>query len=132
MTKENDKRSERYLFVDKVKVEVEIEMYRKIDRFDKRQKYRDLIYSELKGQAFDEALHGKSDCAEDEAINRILYEALYAALDRLSAEDRSLIRELFYLGTSERSLAEKLNMLQSSLHYHKDRILRALRKTIKF
>ncbi len=123
---------ERYLLVNKVKVEVDIEIYREIDRFDKRQKYRDLAYLKLKEKAFDENVYGKTEGTEDEALDHVLLCELRKALAKLSPDEQTIIDELFNKGTSERSLAEMLGVLQSTLHYRKKAILQKLRESIKF
>lgn len=61
---------------------------------------------------------------EDKVLTTIL---LSKALKTLTSEERELIRELFYLGKTERQVSETLNMAKTTLHRQSKRILDKLK-----
>lgn len=61
---------------------------------------------------------------EDKVLAIIL---LNKALKTLTPKERELIRELFYLGKTERQVSETLNMAKTTLHRQSKRILDKLK-----
>lgn len=66
----------------------------------------------------------QEELLEDKVLTTIL---LDKALKTLTSEERELIRELFYLGKTERQVSEMLNMAKTTLHRQRKRILDKLR-----
>ena len=122
----------RYIKVNNKKVEIDLETYRKIDAFDKKQKYSNYNYMKNAKSQYNDNIH--TSCYEDvgeKVIKDIFIEKLNTSLEKLTDEERHIIYELFYLGTSERSLAEELSISRSTLQYKRDLILEKLKKFIK-
>lgn len=68
---------------------------------------------------------------EDTILKSILLQKLQAALHCLSAEERALIKVLFYSGKTEREAAEIFQVSQNTIHYRKNKILKKLREQIE-
>ena len=68
---------------------------------------------------------------EEEVIRAEDTRRLYAALDQLSVEERLLIDELFFEGTSEGELAVRLHISQQAVSKRKKKLLKQLREIIK-
>lgn len=68
----------------------------------------------------------------DKLMQRELLQALSFALQLLSAEDRSLIEELFFNERKEAELATELLLTQQAISKRKNKILSKLRNLINF
>lgn len=69
-------------------------------------------------------------CVEENVNQRLLIEALCAALETLAPIDRQIIEFLFFQGYTQREAAEKLGISQSSVNRHKKRALSTLREAL--
>jgi RNA polymerase sigma factor (sigma-70 family) len=68
----------------------------------------------------------------DEIVaDRLLLELLMSALDRLNADERSLIDALFYEEKSEREVAKESGVSQNTVNYRKNRVLEKLHKFLE-
>lgn len=63
--------------------------------------------------------------------DKLLLDILRAALDELTADERGLVQSLYYKGMSEREIAQAAKLSQSTIHYHKTRLLAKLNKMIE-
>lgn len=66
--------------------------------------------------------------AEEQAMQNIETEQLHKALSFLSAEDRDLILQLYFLERTEREVAEIMGVFHNAVHKRKLRILGKLKK----
>lgn len=55
--------------------------------------------------------------------DKMLLEALYIALDTLSADDRTLVDDIFYRNKSERQVADELDLSQFGVNKRKHKVL---------
>lgn len=67
------------------------------------------------------------ESVEDAAFRRITAETLYAALEKLSAEERALMIAVYFDGKTERDLAMVIGISQPAVHKQKNRILKKLK-----
>ena len=68
--------------------------------------------------------------AEDTVNRRLLIEALCVAVESLEPIDRQIIEPLFFRGCTQREVAERLGISQSSINRHKKRALSTLRELL--
>lgn len=68
---------------------------------------------------------------EDHVIRKELYQALYAAINGLEDELRSITILCYFEGMSEDKAAEVLGFTKSQVHCRKDKIIKKLRETLK-
>lgn len=64
---------------------------------------------------------------EDEVMDRLMHQNLYAALHSLQDDERQLIVQLYFLGKTERELAELQGVFHNAIHKRKLRILSKLK-----
>ena len=64
-------------------------------------------------------------------LQRLQVEALKAALQTLSEEERRIINAIFYEALSERDAAGQLGITQPALHKRKVKILKKLKKFLE-
>lgn len=67
---------------------------------------------------------------EDYITRQELYQALYVAIDTLDSRDQELIM-LFAAGTTERKIAERVNLSQKGVNYRKKIIFTKLKELLK-
>ena len=123
---------DRYVWLDGVKVPVTEEVYRAyyrpVWREAKQKEVRDdMEYSldALEDVGF-EAESG--DKLIDEIVaDKLLLDELYAALDELSDDERSLIDALYFDEKSERSFADEIGLSQKAVNKRRHRVLGKLR-----
>ncbi len=53
---------------------------------------------------------------EDTVADKLLYDKLYAALDQLTSEERSLIEELYFHEKSVRELSKEIGIPFQTIH----------------
>lgn len=70
------------------------------------------------------------DSVEEQVFKRLQSVQLYEALSLLSADERDLIRQLFFLERTEREVAELLGVYHNAVHKRKLRILSKLKKIL--
>lgn len=68
---------------------------------------------------------------EDEVLSRLMQQDLYAALKALPEEENQLIVQLYFLGKTERELAELYGVFHSAIHKRKLRILSKLKENLE-
>ncbi|MEA5050101.1 MAG: sigma factor-like helix-turn-helix DNA-binding protein [Oscillospiraceae bacterium] len=125
-----DKNEKRYIRVRGQKVEVDITIYQEYNKLRNKQCRRDALYRATTEELTEEECLNPN-ALDDEIERRLLAEQLHIALQKLTREEYSLIRELFYWDTSERDLAESLGVSCSTVHKRKAQILKKLRKLLK-
>lgn len=89
---------------------------------------REVSYERLLEEGF--SIAGQVD-VESIVLNKIEHEQLYLALEKLSANERYLIIQLFYWERSERDLAKELGVSQSAVNKRRQRVLDKLRSFLK-
>ena len=90
---------------------------------------RELSYEQLVEQDWQFAAAG--DSVEDRAVRADMLEKLQDVLQSLSAEEMTLLNELFYLEKTEREVAGLYAVSQNTIHYRKNRILDKLKKMME-
>lgn len=68
---------------------------------------------------------------EDHVIRKELHQALYAAINGLEDELKSITILCYFEGMSEDKAAETLGFTKSQVHCRKDKIIKKLRETLK-
>ena len=125
---------DRYVWLDGVKVPVSEEVYRAyyrpVWREAKRKEVRD--DTEYSLDALEESGFEAADSAlvDDIVADKLLLDELYAALDELTDDERSLIDALFYKERSERNVAAERGVQRNTVVYHRNKILDKLRKIL--
>lgn len=122
-------------------MEVTEETYRDFYRDRRRQKYidersaenNDFSYDMLTTDDFngEDILADESEPIDEQVIRKIMTDKLKSALLLLAEDEQKLIREIFYEGLSERTLAEKYGISQVAIHKRKVKILEKLKKMMK-
>ena len=145
-----------YLYIDGKPVQVSGEVYREYYRAEDKERYfmgklkkgrtkvnpetqeiqeiqyipsRELSYEQLVEQDWQFAAAG--DSVEDRAVRADMLEKLQDVLQSLSAEEMTLLNELFYLEKTEREVAGLYAVSQNTIHYRKNRILDKLKKMME-
>ncbi len=141
--------SKKYTMKNGIAVEVSDEIYEILKKSDRRIKYveKDLketryIINQKKatvkeipsrGDSLDRLTEIGKDFADSDSDfqdSMILKIMLDEALAKLSDEERYLITQLFYLGRTERDLANELGISQYTVNRNKHKILKKLREEI--
>lgn len=139
-----------YLYIDGQSVKVNEEVYREYKRAEDKERYfmrrlkKGRFVVDTEGQTVDyipsrEASYEQlleadwNFPAPGEAMDEImvkiqLLETLEKALHSLTAEERELIREIFYLEKTEREVSAAYHLTQTAIHKRKKRILEKLKK----
>ncbi len=141
--------SKKYIIKNGTAVEVSDEVYKILRKWDRRIKYvehdlketryiinqkketvkeipsREDSLDRLTALGFD--FENKTADFRKSVTDKIMLEQ---ALEKLSDEERYLITQLFYLGRSERDLAEELGVSQYTVNRNKHKILKKLREEI--
>lgn len=122
-------------------MEVSQKDYTDFYRNKRRQKYidersaenGDFSYDMLTTDDFngEDVLADESEPLDEQVIRKIMTDKLKIALSLLTEDEQKLIREIFYKGLSERSLAEKYGISQVAIHKRKVKILEKLKKMMK-
>ena len=126
---------DRYVWLDGVKVPVSEEVYRAyyrpVWREAKRKEVRD--DTEYSLDALEESGFEATDSAlvDDIVADKLLLDELYAALDELTDDERSLIDALFYKERSERNVAAERGVQRNTVVYHRNKILGKLKKILE-
>ena len=127
---------ERYVWLEGVKVPVSEEVYRAYYRpvwreIKRKEVRKDMEYSleALEAGGFEAVSQEK--LIDDTAADKLLLDELYAALDELTDDERSLIDALFYRERSERDVAREAGVSQPAIHKRRNRILEKLKKLLK-
>ena len=130
-----------YLYINGQPVPVSEEVYREYYRAEDKERYfmgrlkkghtkvnpetkeiryipsRELSYEQLVEQDWQFAASG--DSVEDRVVRAAMMEKLQAVLHSLSAEERALLNERFYLEKTEREVAGLYAVSQNTIHYRK-------------
>ncbi len=141
--------SKKYIIKNGTAVEVSDEVYKILRKWDRRIKYvehdlketryiidqkketvkeipsREDSLDRLTALGFD--FENRTADFRETVSNKIMLEQ---ALAKLSDEERYLITQLFYLGRSERDLAEELGVSQYTVNRNKHKILTKLKEEI--
>ena len=96
------------------------------DRAHNLQHYSDLDTDEILGEEM--FSYPEEIGVEEKVINKMLLDTLLQCLRELPKEDQIVIQTLFYQNKTEREYAEELGLTQSTIHYHRNRIIAAIRK----
>ena len=117
-------------------MEVGKETYNEYYREKRRQKYiveraranGEILYDSLSTEEFngEDLLVDPQAGVDEQAEERIMKDKLRRVLSRLSSDERVLIEKLFFMGRTERQLAEKYGISQAAIHKRKIRILAKL------
>lgn len=68
---------------------------------------------------------------EELVMEKLLLDELYAALDELTADERSLIVDLYFNGQSERKLSKESGIPHPTIHSQKNAILKKLKSLLE-
>lgn len=116
----------RYIYIKGEKYEVDIKIYREIDKSRKYERYHTQKFNEHT-LPLEDAILPSPDTTEETVMKKLLLEKLSEALNALPTEEYDLIHKIFFEGYSERSIAEELGITRQSVNERKKRILRKLR-----
>lgn len=141
--------SKKYIIKNGAAVEVSDEVYKILRKWDRRIKYIEHDLKETRYIINQEKETVKEIPSREDSLDRLTalgYDfenrtadfresvsdkiMLEQALEKLSDEERYLITQLFYLGRSERDLAEELGVSQYTVNRNKHKILKKLREEI--
>lgn len=121
-------------------MEVSEKDYKDFYKQKRRQKYidersaenEDFSYDMLTTDGFngEDILADESEPLDEQVIRKIMTDKLKSALPLLAEDEQKLIREIFYEGLSERTLAEKYCISQVAIHKRKVKILNKLKKLL--
>lgn len=139
-----------YLYIDGKPVMVSEEVYREYYRGERKERYfmedlkrgRVAVDKKTQERTF---LPGREDSyerllekdvpfvapgelVEDEIVRSVLLEQV---LNKLSAEEKALIWELYYLDKTERQVCDVLHIAKTTLRDRRDRILVKLKKLLE-
>jgi RNA polymerase sigma factor (sigma-70 family) len=131
-----------YIPIDGRKVEVTREFYKAYRRMERREQYleeRDAahgkaLYSQLDTEETtgEEMIPDRDAVPIEEAVAlTLMVDKLHACMDQLTAKERDLLSDVYYLGLSQRRIAEKLGISQPAVKKRHDRIIAKLRRLIK-
>jgi DNA-directed RNA polymerase specialized sigma subunit len=127
---------ERFIRIKKELVPVSEEVYfafkRPAWRERKRKKVRaarEISYERLTEDGFD--IPSEQALVDEAAADRLLLNELYAALDKLTEDERSLINDLFFDDKTERKTASERSIHRNSVVYRRNRILGKLKNILK-
>lgn len=117
------KRKEQYFMKDLKKEDADIEQEsQKVVFIPGREiSYEQLLELNVSFASSEESL-------EDRAIRSVLLEQ---AIKSLSPEEQTIIRELYYLGKTERQVSTELHMAKTTLQRRRDKALKKLRKLLE-
>lgn len=145
---------QRFLYIEGKKIPVSEEIYRAYYQFARKERYfsedlkreklfydserkiavllpgREDSYERLLDQN-EQFSDQSTETPEDAAIKADLMDRLERALYTLSDNERMIIRELFYLGKTERQASASLHIPLSTFHGRKRAILEKLRTLIE-
>ncbi len=141
--------SKKYIIKNGTAVEVSDEVYKILRKWDRRIKYVEHDLKETRYIIDQKKETVKEIPSREDSLDRLMalgfdFEnktadfrksvtdkiMLEQALEKLSDEERYLITQLFYLGRSERDLAEELGVSQYTVNRNKHKILKKLREEI--
>lgn len=122
-------------------MEVSQKDYTDFYKSKRRQKYIDERSAENRNFSYDmlttddfngeDILVDTSQDISDAVIHKIMLDKLSDSLILLSDDEQKIIREIFYDGLSERTLAEKYGVSQVAIHKRKIKIIEKLKKMMK-
>ncbi|MDD3062792.1 MAG: sigma-70 family RNA polymerase sigma factor [Massilibacteroides sp.] len=72
-----------------------------------------------------------SESVEDAVVRKIMADKLHQCIERLTAEERDLITKIYFQEISEVQLAKEMGLLQQTINYRKQKILKKLLKMMK-
>lgn len=128
--------NEYYISIDGEKVQVTEEVYRAFKRPAWAERKRRKVRADIE-RSLDLFMDYGFDIPSDNTLvdeiveDKLLLDILLAALDELTADERSLIDALFYQEKSEREVAKETGVSQDTVNYHKNKLLCKLRKLIE-
>lgn len=68
---------------------------------------------------------------EDEVMRRLMFKNLHAVLRMLSEDEHQLIVQLYFLGKTERELAELMALSQNAINKRRHKVLKKLRALLE-
>lgn len=140
-----------YLYVEGQKIEVSKEIYTEYYHYKNKEDYfmkklktgkvkidpltKEKIYLPSREDSFDRLVdtygsinNGNVANAEDIYMKKEEIASLYKAINQLTVEEKDLIRDLFFCDQTETAVAKKRGVSNTSIRYHKDKILKKLKK----
>ena len=142
--------SKKYIIKNGAAVEVSDEVYKILRKWDRRIKYVEHDLKETRYIINQENATVKEIPSREDSLDRLTALGfdfadrpadfresvidkimLDQALEKLSDEERYLITQLFYLGRTERELADELGVYRNAIHLQKKKILAKLKKIIE-
>ena len=96
------------------------------DRVHNLQHYSDLDTDEILGEEM--FSYPEEVGVEEQIVDKLLLETLHQCVRELPEKDQIYIQALFYQNKTEREYAEELGLAQSTVHYHRTRIIEAIKK----
>ena len=128
---------DRYIWLDGVKVSVTEEVYRTKIRAEWREakqnevrKQRESSLDFMCEHDFDGQACGNQPSVDEIVAEKLLLDELYAALDELTDDERSLIDALFFDEKSERTVASERGVKRNTVVYHRNKILGKLKNIL--
>lgn len=140
MNSEKKIRHKFYIPIDGKLYETTKEIYEVYYSMERRERYllersskHELSYDELMEAEYpiNEKMVERSGNIEDEAISAILIEQMLSVLTLLSAQERWLLEQLYFIGKSEVELANESGVSRSTLQSRKYSVLKKIRKLIE-
>jgi RNA polymerase sigma factor (sigma-70 family) len=129
-----------YIIIDNEKITVSEEVSKAYYQMKNREEYlekvskkNNLSYDQLTevGYSVENNMCSPETSVEDDVVNKIMSGKLKVAIQKLSAEERMLIEELFLKETTIRELSNILSVPKSTLHDKKNTIIKKLKKIIE-
>ncbi|WP_270810014.1 sigma-70 family RNA polymerase sigma factor [Hungatella effluvii] len=128
------------IVVKKIRVEVSKEVYQAYHKARETERYQNKVIhqTEMSLDRFqEEGVNAEYHVVryypgiDEDIIRAEDTRRLYAALEQLSVDERLLIDELFFEGTSEGELAARLHISQQAVSKRKKKLLKQLQEIIK-
>lgn len=142
-----------YLYVEGQKIEVSKEVYKEYYHYKNKEEYfmkkrkvgkqktdpitKEKVYLPSQEDSLDRITDtygsifgGNTENTEDILIRKEEIANLYKAINQLDAKERELIMELFFYNKTETEIAKNRGVSNTTIRYHKDKVLKKLRKLI--
>lgn len=128
------------LIVKKKRIAVSKEVYKAYYKLKEREKYLDRLAEEKnisleacteKGVQVEYLITRSQESMEDKLIRTEMITKMMKCLNLLTADEKALIKELFFNGKSERQLSAETGIPQRTINDRKRKILLKLKKVIE-
>ena len=96
------------------------------DKVHRLQHYSDLDTDEILGEEM--FSYPEEVGVEEQVVDKMLLETMLQCVRELPEEDKMYIHALFYQKKTEREFAEALGLAQTTVNYHRNRIISTLKE----